>query len=405
MSKFWPVGRQQSEVRKRLAQIGLKSLLSVALLTLLRSLTTHFWWHKGMVSMVWRCLLVNLRRLLLGQRQHYRIEIHEHSETHEEYAIWWPKGKVNKAPAGAKRLWVLLPGGMSDGDSIAGYIDDLLRSGAINRECEDWCLFHNPGTGGAQWRTSVFCGLSDPRYLVDFLLRLGGIAPSDASKVSTCQYKEIVVLGFSVGGMLSLQTASKLLAPAGNDHCATAFQSKTNLRFVAVHSPDHLRRTFEAMTRWNLFGRIDVPLALHFWAVCSRSGHLARCPKAPQWPWPPTWSYIRRFTEAAWSQNELIKTLKSVSNGNHRVEHVNAAFEDFEHNFSTSLKDPLPLGRVLRIQNPEDPVVVKETLCQKALECCETWWVVGGGHVMCFGSCPDLGFRLRRWIESDTFED
>ena len=26
--------------------------------------------------------------------------------------------------------------------------------------------------------------------------------------------------------------------------------------------------------------------------------------EGPWFPWPPTWSYMRRFTEAAWAQNE-----------------------------------------------------------------------------------------------------
>lgn len=359
--------------------------------------------------MIYRSSLVNLRRLLV-HHQKYDVQIRTHRDTKEEYAVWWPKDKPHILQP--HRLWVLVPGGMSDGDSYSGYFDDLLASGAIDKAREDWCFFHNPGTGGAQWRTSAFCGLNDTSCLIDFLLHLEALHTEEEC-LFDCRYKEIVVMGFSVGGMLTLQVAHKLLSSAAEDkgknvesenldspiqqHAVDemTLRHRSTFRFVSVHSPDNLRLTFETMQQWIIFGRLDIPLALHFWAVNLRSGLLRKCPKAPQLPWPPTWSYIRKFTEAAWAQHEYDK--QQLHGKSH--EYPQATFEEFEHAFTLALRTPLPAGRVLRIQNPEDPVVPSSTLDPEGLKCTEVWWLVAGGHVMCFGACPGLGKRLRAWIE------
>ncbi|CAK9059078.1 unnamed protein product [Durusdinium trenchii] len=348
-----------------------------------------------MASMLRGSALVNFRRLV-GRKPRYRVEIREHRDKKEEYAIWWPEQSKDLT---ASRLWILVPGGMSDGDSIAGYIDEFLHCNII-AESEDWCVFHNAGTGGAQWQHGTFTGLSDPTFLVDFLQSLDAV-----NSAKPC-YREIITVGFSVGGMLALSAADKLLtgnnlqkvkqAPMdvnGNvDDAGTC-----RLRFVSVHSPDCLRTTFEAMTKWRLCARLDIPLALHFWAVNLRSGLLSRCPKGPWFPWPPTWSYIRSFTEAAWAQHQA---LQHHAAGNPvDVEDLAVPFEHFEDAFALRLRKTLPAGEVLRIQNPEDPVVDLTTLDQKGLKCCDVWWVRDGGHVMCFGASRGLAWRLRKWVE------
>ncbi|CAK9058908.1 unnamed protein product [Durusdinium trenchii] len=73
--------------------------------------------------------------------------------------------------------------------------------------------------------------------------------------------------------------------------------------------------------------------------------------------------------------------------------------EHFEDAFALRLRKTLPAGEVLRIQNPEDPVVDLTTLDQKGLKCCDVWWVRDGGHVMCFGASRGLAWRLRKWVE------
>ncbi|CAJ1397170.1 unnamed protein product [Effrenium voratum] len=362
--------------------------------------TRHFWWHRSVAALLCGSTRVNLWRLL-GRRQRYRVEIREHCKKHEEYAIWWPEERKM-----ASRLWILVPGGMSDGDSIAGYIDEFLQCKVIGDD-EDWCIFHNAGTGGATWQRGTFTGLSDPTFLLDFLQSLHAF-----NSKQPCQYSEIITLGFSVGGMLSLAAADKLLKPMsqvtehGNtpDHNGNAdYQSLCRLRFISVHSPDCIRTTFETMTQWALCARIDIALALHFWAVNLRSGLLFRCPKGPWFPWPPTWSYIRRFTEAAWAQNEVM--MQRAAGKQVELEEVAAPFESFEDAFAMRLRKLLPAGEVLRIQNPEDPVVDRTTLDAKGLQCCDVWWVRGGGHVMCFGACPELPGRLRRWVDYKPSEN
>jgi len=151
------------------------------------------------------------------------------------------------------------------------------------------------------------------------------------------------------------------------------------------------------MTKWAFCARLDIPLSLHFWAVNLRSGLLFKCPRGPWFPWPPTWSYIRRFTEAAWAQNQA---LKHQAEGNPvEAEDLEMPFEHFADAFALRLRKTFPAGEVLRIQNPEDPVVDRTTLDQRCLTCCDIWWVCGGGHVMCFGARADLARRFRKWVD------
>ena len=382
---------------------SLSSLLLAACISrYLRSLVQNFWWHRSMASMICGSVAVNLRKLL-GRRQRYRIDIHQHHERKEEYAVWWPKDSENSKASSASRLWVLVPGGMSDGDSIAGYIDEFLYSNII-APSEDWCIFHNAGTGGAQWQHGTFTGLSDPTFLLDFLQTLK--ATNDTEPC--CHYREIITVGFSVGGMLALAAADKVIKPfnawkeqedksRGDVNGNTGDRNYCRLRFVSVHSPDCLRTTFEAMTKWAFCARLDIPLSLHFWAVNLRSGLLFKCPRGPWFPWPPTWSYIRRFTEAAWAQNQA---LKHQAEGNPvEAEDLEMPFEHFADAFALRLRKTFPAGEVLRIQNPEDPVVDRTTLDQRCLTCCDIWWVCGGGHVMCFGARADLARRFRKWVD------
>ncbi|CAE6967779.1 rluD, partial [Symbiodinium natans] len=350
-----------------------------------------------------------------------------------EYAVWWPER--SSQPAEPKRLWILVPGGMSDGDSVAGYFHELLQSGVIDKSSEDWCLFHNAGTGGAEWRKQTYAGLSDPAFLLDYLKRLGAYSHDGPTK-QDCLYREIIVLGFSVGGMLTLSTADKIFNGAqptqahiqkatllGREHlkrwasfykdgrCIAKDGSQLNidnqassnctlevpcrLRFVSVHSPDHLRNTFEAMTKWSWFARLDIPLALHFWAVNLRNRLIFKCPEGRLLPFPPTWSYIRHITEVAWAQNQV---LKKQAVGESACQ-VKVPFEHLDGDFSLQVQAPLPPGEVLRIQNPEDPVVNKSTLDPHCLQKCDVWWFREGGHVMCFGASPKLARRLRKWVE------
>ncbi|CAL1160161.1 unnamed protein product [Cladocopium goreaui] len=316
----------------------LSLLLAACISRYLRSLARSFWWHRSMASMLFGSTVVNLRRLL-GQRQRYRIEIHQHREKKEEYAVWWPEPP--RAPS-ASRLWILVPGGMSDADSIAGYIDEFLQSNVI-APSEDWCVFHNAGTGTARWQHGTFTGLSDPTFLLDFLQGLNAM-----DSQNSCRYREIITVGFSVGGMLALATASKVVKPmSGKDkslvHVNRSLSgSPCRLRFVSVHSPDCVRTTFEAMTKWAFCARLDIPLTLHFWAVNLRSGLLFKCPGGPWFPWPPTWSYMRRFTEAAWAQNEALK-LEAEGNAV-SVEELKKPFEHFDDSFALRLRKVLPAG-------------------------------------------------------------
>ena len=70
----------------------------------------------------------------------------------EKYVVWWTqenKSRVEKGQddtsdmkegdAAQRKLWVLLPGGMTSADTF--YTWDAIKSGLF--EGENWCIFHN----------------------------------------------------------------------------------------------------------------------------------------------------------------------------------------------------------------------------------------------------------------------
>lgn len=372
----------------------------------LRSWLRHARWHCQVWEMLWRVLISNSRRLC-GCWHKYDVEFLHSQADGEEYAIWWPK-QISNNPLVPCRLWVLVPGGMGDGDCISGYIPEILRSGAIDCASEAWCIFHPGGTGGARVKSAAgFTGFA-PTHLFDFLGQLGALwndggAGTGNYAAAPCPYSEVVVLGFSAGGMLVLQAAQELLSSAGPSPTPAGFsarqwESKCTIRFVAVHSPDSIRKTFELFTQWGCFARLDVPFAIHLWWTFWRMGVFRLCPRAPRWSLP-CWASMRRATEAIFSQKEVLRRMAEGSWTESKA-WPQTRFEDFEcGNFAWMSRSHLPQGRVLRIQNPEDPVVPVSGLDPEALKRCEVWWVKGGGHCMCFGAVPLLGVRLRAWIE------
>merc|ERR1712141_580406 len=51
------------------------------------------------------------------------------------------KEEIKESDTVHRKLWVLLPGGMTSADTF--YTWDAIKSGLF--EGENWCIFHNPG--------------------------------------------------------------------------------------------------------------------------------------------------------------------------------------------------------------------------------------------------------------------
>eukprot|EP00929_Paragymnodinium_shiwhaense_P013713 TRINITY_DN121560_c0_g1_i1.p1 TRINITY_DN121560_c0_g1~~TRINITY_DN121560_c0_g1_i1.p1 ORF type:complete len:683 (-),score=137.68 TRINITY_DN121560_c0_g1_i1:14-2062(-) len=341
-------------------------------------------WFRELCITALKYALGAIRGKIPGWRQPFVKQQRRHPSNKEVYSIWWPSNAA-KTPASTghkQRLWVLLPGGMGDGYDF--YLQEFAECGILHPEFDDWCVFHNPGLGGAKYETTWGCGLSDPTYLLDFL------SVARHGDESTPAYEELVVVGFSVGGMLSLQAAQRVLH-AEEDPVADGL--KTCCRFVAVHCPDRVRTCFEQFSSWK--ARLDVPLALKFWFESKRGGLLARCPPAPKLPWPPTWQYMRRCTEAIMNHGQAMQNGGSPSKFQ--------KFEEFEDDHFCGIPSKaMPGGRVLRIVNPHDPIVTFKSLDSQALQLCEVWWNTSGGHCGVFGADSNVVEHLRSWARREA---
>mmetsp|Transcript_6478 Transcript_6478/g.12448 ORF Transcript_6478/g.12448 Transcript_6478/m.12448 type:complete len:350 (-) Transcript_6478:99-1148(-) len=271
----------------------------------------------------------------------------------QEYSVWWPR-KAVKAP---ERCWVLLPGGMSNGRDF--YITSLGTSSAIAAN-EAWVVFHNPGQGGSKVRSldDLKLGLTRTDCLSHFLEQL------------RAQFRSLVVVGFSAGGMAAMAQAQK------DDPIADAF--------VSVCTPDKIRLVFEAQAR--MWCRLDVFFSIWLHLCAQAAGTVSLVPFRSL-PLPPTWwGYMKPFTEKVFE----------FSTGKKRT------FEEIEdEHFDGSLKR-VPIASCLRIWCVDDPVVLCSTLARERFCHSEVWWETRGGHCGQFYWSRDCVQRLRDWVLKAT---
>lgn len=339
------VGRNGPRVRTLLRRLLKNSNLRVLLLgwVALRAWRKR-WWLRGMTDTL-ASALISFRWLP------FRRELIKRSSS-QEYCVWWPRHGTTES---ATRCWVLVPGGMSSGRDF--YITSLAKSAAIVPD-EAWVVFHNPGQGGSR------CGADslDPEHL--------GLCRTDClahflERIRD-RFQQIVVVGFSAGGM-AVTAMAQCERPVAD-------------AFVAVCSPDKIRLVFEEQSRWLL--RLDIFFSIWF-HFCAREAGLVQLVPFKRVPLPPTWAgYMRPFTE---------KTFQ-VATGSYR------SFEDLEEQyFDGSLKCPTAVP-YLRIVCPHDPIVPTKTLEHERLQHAEVWWEPRGGHCGQFSMSRDCADRLRAWV-------
>lgn len=302
-----------------------------------------------MSTTILRCALGFMR-----QSRKFRVELLHLGPDEVECAVWWPTKLLHVQ---ASRLWVVIPGGMCDGRDF--YVQEFVDSGAIDETIEDWCVFHPAGSGGALVE-GFFAVQIFPVHLQDFLSRM--ILPRGS-------YKEVVVVGFSLGGILALKTAQSDDTPS-------------SAKFVAVHSPDNLQSTLEEFRKYPFF-RFDALCAIWI-RLLMRKDPLSCRLSRKKW-FRPNLSWLAWITEETWKALPANTTRE------------NSAFEYFRAYDMPSLKHQF--CRTLRIQNRYDPIVLNTGLCQNEQDRGETWWFPKGGHCAAFSADQTLGPRLRAWAE------
>jgi len=238
------------------------------------------------------------------------------------------------------------------------YVQEFVDSGAIDKTTEDWCVFHPAGSGGAF--EGFFAVQMFPVHLQDFLSRMS---------LPKGSYKEVVVVGFSLGGILALKTAQE------NDTPLSA-------KFVAVHSPDNLQGSLSEFTKYPFF-RFDALCAVWLRLLLRKDPLCCRVSRK-KW-FRPSFSWLVWITEETWKALPASKTKAYSASECKRAYDVPSSKTQF--------------CRTLRIQNRHDPIVLDTGLCQSDQDRGETWWFRTGGHCAAFSADQTLGLRVRAWVE------
>jgi hypothetical protein len=145
----------------------------------------------------------------------------------EEAVVWWSAPKPSAAADGAQEsIWVVLPGGMTSGDTF--YVHDAASSGVFGSS--RWCVFHNPGIVNLVKGRSP-AALTETRYIEHFLCECCARRGMKAT-----------LMGFSAGSMLTIATCGRAEA---NPQLRAALVGG-----VAIHGPDRIRDVFETHRRW-----------------------------------------------------------------------------------------------------------------------------------------------------------
>ncbi len=293
---------------------------------------------------------------LKGRRPVRRsARLHFRASDGEICQVWWQAKSPARFPHEDRRLIVFLPGGMALGDGF--YIEQFLNSGALDGL--DWCAFHNPGIAN-RLKNHKLAGFADPRYLLEFLRWLDK------------QGRRVILIGFSAGSVLTLKTVARLEAQ-GDWPVAAA---------VAVHGPDEISHVFEKLYS-EKGSRLDIPFALWLWHVYRKSGSarfLSASAGSMKFPWLRGWPWMKELTEAS----------------------LNMSFARAEEKYlscSREIAQPLKTP-VLRILARNDPIVPFESVDQEKFKNLRDVWVMpGGGHCALFNVYPDMGRRIRAWLD------
>lgn len=261
----------------------------------------------------------------------------------EDFCIWWLRDK-----AASGRVWILIPGGMSDGHDF--YIHQFIASGAT--ASDDVAVFHPPGQGGTQWKRRFGYAFTDCSYLHELVERLSA-------------YSAVGVVGFSAGGLMAVRWAKEVSC----QQCTAV---------VSVCGAENMLTHFDEMSKGVV--RLDMYLALRFHAAMVVSG-LQRRLGLSLLPWPPTWpGYIRPCTEAC----------RAAEHG------VWRPFEDIVSDEYAECADAPTKAPLLRVRGTHDPVVLDKS-CMQTSEHTDLW-KRPGSHCDLFYWRPQTGSEIRSWV-------
>ena len=296
----------------------------------------------------------------------------------EMYVVWWSpailkirsykdqkdKGTSNQNSQPPKNVWVILPGGMTSGDSF--YVWDTVISGVFGQDL--WCIFHNPGIVNRCIGRSP-PGLTETTYLEQFVLK------------QKRQGMQISLIGFSAGSMLTIAMAK----------WADDLEKSNFLRTldccVAIHGPDRIRDVFEYFNE--SYSRLDIPFSLSLYTTMCRSGCTRFLPLDAggglhnhRFAWLGGWGWMKSYTESVfrtpWAQMEA--ELWSCS---------------------SALAKPLRTP-VMRILSLNDPLVNFSRCCDKNFfsNVDQVYIQPTAGHCCAFRYDKDLAMKVRRWRDN-----
>lgn len=260
-------------------------LLVLALVILIRHKTNRKWLHG-----LWQTLLA----LAVTQRPaSFSRAVSEGAEevecNGERYMVWWGSKPVpSPQRSEPQRVWVLLPGGMTSGDTF--YAWAAVSSGVFGDD--HWAVFHNPGIVN-KVQTGPPAALTDTTYIEHFVTE---VLPGLGCRAT--------LMGFSAGSMLTIAMAARA---DELDKQTRATTCRTLDCCVAIHGPDLIRAPFESFHRsWS---RFDIPFAYSLYRTMVRSGCTRILPSDAGgglhecWlPWLTGWNWMRSYTEKTFRQ-------------------------------------------------------------------------------------------------------
>ncbi|CAE8692187.1 unnamed protein product [Polarella glacialis] len=306
----------------------------------------HRDWGRGLLLLI----IAALRGTLAPKLPAVKRDVHT-ADDGEQYCVWWLShaGKSLETTSARQRVWVLIPGGMSDGNDF--YIQQFAQSPGV-AQGEDMVVFHPPGQGGTRWKRRFGHGFTDTSYLHHFLKGLAS-------------YSSVAVVGFSAGGLMTVRWAKEAVGPQ-------------RVSAVTICSPENMIEVFDKMSS-GIF-RLDVFLALYFHMVMRKSG-LHKLVRFKRFPWPPTWrGYIKPFSEHCFA-----------------LEHeVWRPFEAFVQDEFAETPDAPTRAPLLRVLGAYDPIVPRGCCAQTSEH--TALWFREGSHCDLFYWRPETGLELRRWV-------
>ena len=171
-----------------------------------------------------------VRFILSTSKQRYQHQIHnisfnsetiQHPNDGEESIVWW-----STHPTNSKHLFIVLPGGMTSGDSA--YLYEMYKHANLF-DSHPSVVFHSPGIIN-QIRSRSPAALTEIKYLEHF--------------IDVCHERKYTtsLVGFSAGSMLAIK--------------ASGLMPKKIEFSIAIHGPDKIRDVMQAHQKsWS---RLDI---------------------------------------------------------------------------------------------------------------------------------------------------